>query len=307
MSSFFNKLFPYYFLWVQGWRDFFAGLPFLRRTRTFQLADGTTLTWSDGTWRAAVKGAQNGRLLAADRVLLRRFSLPVLPAKQIQTAVDSEVIVSSPFPTESTASGFLSTLTAQGQLMVEVAIFHRRELDATGSTDPVYAPGVSGPIPIRVKPTHASDRLTWALWLSVVVLSVSIVMMPLLELRERTIIHIKAFDGLQKNTAQLQNQRELLQQQFTQYQQLVALQDNHPDPLLVLDRLSSTLPDTSHLVFFSLKAQQISLEGQTPNALTLLNQLQNAQGFAAVQLSGAVQRHPQTGKDIFQMQMRFQP
>jgi hypothetical protein len=307
MNSFFNKLFPFYFLWIEGWRDFFADLPFLRRTRGYLLADGTAQTWSGGSWMSAGKGTHEGRLLDANKVLLRRFSLPVLPMKHVQTAVDAEILVSSPFPAESTASGFTRTLTSQGQLMVEVAIFHRRELESLDPAVSVYARGALGPIPIRVPQTNFSARLTWALWSGVAVLCAACVMLPLVNLRQQSILHIHAFDRLQKNTAQLQNQREVLQQQVAQYQQLLALQESHPDPLLVMDRLSSTLPDTTYLAFFTLKEQLISMEGQTPNALTLLNQLQSAQGFAAVQLSGAVQRHPQTGKDIFQMQMRFQP
>lgn len=307
MNSFFNKLFPYYFLWIEGWRDFFAGLPLLRRTRTYLLADGTAQTWSGGSWTAAGKSTHEGRLLDTNKILLRRFSLPVLPMKHVQTAVDAEVLVSSPFPAESTASGFSRTLTLQGQLMVEVAIFHRRELESLDSAASVFVRGAQGPIPIRVPRTNFSARLTWALWSAVVLLCAASVMLPLLNVRQQSILHIQAFDRLQKDTTQLQNQRETLLQQFAQYQQLLSLQENHPDPLLVLDRLSSTMPDTTHLAFFTLKEQLISMEGQTPNALTLLNQLQGAQGFTAVQLSGAVQRHPQTGKDIFQMQMRFQP
>lgn len=307
MNSFFNKLFPFYFLWIEGWRDLFADLPFLRRTPGYLMADGATLTWSGGSWRSAGKGKHEGRLLNENKTLLRRFSLPVLPMKHVQTAVDAEILVSSPFPPESTASGFVCTLTSQGQLMVEVAIFHRRELESLDPAVSVYVRGALGPIPIRVPRTNFSARLTWALWSGVAVLCAASVMLPLLNLRQQTILHIQAFDRLQKNTAQLQNQRETLQQQFVQYQQLLALQESHPDPLLVMDRLSSTLPDTTHLAFFTLKEQFISMEGQTPNALTLLNQLQSAQGFTAVQLSGAVQRHPQTGKDIFQLQMRFQP
>lgn len=306
MKSFFKKLYPFYLLWIEGWRDFLTALPYLRRARVYLTADQAALAWADGHWSAG-KGTVDGQLLDATKVLLRRLNLPVLPVSQVQTAVDAEVFMSSPFPAESTGSGFSRQLTDQGQLAVEVAIFHRRELDFLVSKYSVYARGSLGPIPIRVRRAELSARLTWGLWFCVVALCMVMVMMPLLNLRQQTILHIQAFDRLQKSTAQLQNQREILQQQYAQYEQLVALQGSHPDPLLALDRVSAALPDTSHLVFFTLKAQQINMEGQTPNALTLLNQLQAAPGFAAVQLSGAVQRHPQTGKDIFQMQMRFQP
>lgn len=306
MTSLFRRLYPFYLLWIEGWRDFLAGLPFLKRARAYVSTDGGVQTWVNGRWSAG-QGAVEGQLLDARKVLLRRLNLPVLTPSQVHTAVEAEVLVSSPFPAESTASGFSSQLTERGQLAVEVAIFHRRELASLQPNLSVFAPGALGPIPIHVSRAQFSTRLTLGLWLCVVALVVVMVMVPLLNLRQQTILHIQAFDRLQKSTAQLQNQREVLQQQFAQHEQLVALQDIHPDPLLALDRVSAALPDTSHLVLFTLKARQINLEGQTPNALTLLNQLQSAPGFAAVQLSGAVQRHPQTGKDIFQMQMRVQP
>lgn len=306
MNSYVNKLYPLYRLWAEGWRDFFTGLRLFNKARVYQSLDGRKQCWARGQW-APSNGAVQGFLLDPHKVLLRRIVLPVLPLVQIQTAVAAEVLVSSPFPADITVSGFSCTLTNDGRMDVEVAMLHRRELDAAGASMAIYAPGKNGPIPVLVKQDSMGAVLAWILWGGVGMLLAIGLMAPLLYSRQQTVLHIQAFDRFQQKTAQLQNQREMLQMQHAQYQQLLAFRENHPDPLLVLERISAGLPDASYLVQFSLKEQQISMEGQTSNALTLLNQLQGVQGLSNVQLSGAVQRHPQTGKDIFQMQMRFQP
>lgn len=281
MNTLLQRLYPWVHLWVEGWRDALRALP--------------------GTRRRTPSGA----CLPPQHVLLRQITLPALPAPQRRTAVDAEVAAASPFAPEQTASGHGVTTLPDGRLQIDIAIVRADRLPSDG---PVYAQGPAGPIPLRQPaPNRLSRWITGGLLvlLSIVVLAYAAA--PLAYQRVKSLAHIRAHDELAQRTGPLHYEREQLQRQVDQHQQLLTDAVTHPDLLTALDRLSAAVPDDAYLHVVRLQDQQIVIEGQAANALALVNHLQSQAGFASVQLVGAVQRDPQSGKDRFQIQYRPQP
>lgn len=281
MNTLLQRLYPWYHLWVEGWRDALRALPRRRR-----------------------RGLP-GVCLPAQQVLLRRLVLPALPVQQRLTAVDGEVAIASPFPADQTVSGHRVTTLPDGRMQIDIAIVRADQLPPSG---PVYVQGPHGPIALRQSPPNR-----WSRWLTGVLLFLLALVLlayaaaPLAYQRVKSLAHIRAHDELAQRTGPLQYEREQLQRQVDQYQQLLADAATHVDLLSALDRLSAALPDDAYLNVLRLQDQQIVIEGQAANALALVGHLQSQPGFAAVQLVGAVQRDPQSGKDRFQIQYRPQP
>lgn len=304
MSSFVQNFYPWWHLWLQGWRDLWASIPWVGRPQLFERHDGGHLAWGRGGWANADRGSVCGRLLDPSKVLWRQLRLPVMPPAQVAIAVESEVLVATPFPVEQTRHGCLVRTTADGLLMVDIAIVHLREV---GAGLPVFARGENGPVPMQKAARSMDVWVTGVLLGCCVVMLLAYLAVPLVYYRQKSVAHILAFNRLAQSTSTQQQLRETVQTQLQQYQAVTGLVESYADPLLVLERVSDAIPDHTSLTQFKIQERQISIEGQTPNALELVNLLQSKPGFVNVQLSGAVQRHPQTGKDLFQIQMRFQP
>lgn len=303
MNSLLQRLYPWFHLWKEGWRDLWARLPWGRTSPPLRTPDGQTLAFLRGRWQTAT-GPATGLLLPPAQTLLRRITLPPLMAAQRQTALHSEVLHASPFEPDDTRWGHHGVTLIDGRIEYELAIVHARALEPAGA---IYAQGVHGPIPLRALPKQQAAWLTWGLLALLGLLLLATLVSPLVYRHQQTLAHTLASTELVKRTAELQQQREKLQNQHQQYQALLGQIDTHAEPLAVLEQLSTVVPDHTHFVQLRLQERQVTVEGQTPNALELLNLLQGTPGLSGVQLAGAVQRHPQTGKDIFQLQMRVQP
>lgn len=303
MNSLLQRLYPWFHLWKEGWRDLWTRLPWGRSSPALRTPDGQTLAFLRGRWQPATAPA-TGLLIPPAQTLLRRITLPPLVAAQRLTALHSEVLHASPFDPADTRWGHHGVTLADGRIEYELAIVHARALEPAGA---IYAQGAHGPIPLRTLPKQQAAWLTWGLLALLGVLLLAALASPLVYRHQQTLAHTLASTELVKRTAELQQQREKLQNQHQQYQALLGQVDAHAEPLAVLEQLSTVVPDHTYFVQLRLQERQVSVEGQTPNALELLNLLQGTPGLAGVQLAGAVQRHPQTGKDIFQLQMRVQP
>lgn len=303
MNSLLQRLYPWFHLWKEGWRDLWTRLPWVRSSPALRTPDGQILAFQRGGWRP-VKAPVTGLLLPSDQVLLRRITLPPLVQAQRHTALHSEVLHASPFDPANTRWGHRGITLSDGRIEYELAIVHARALEPAGA---IYAQGAQGAIPLRPAPRPPAAWFTWVLLALTGLLLVAYLVSPLVYRRLQAEGHLQAHKELVSRTAPLQQQREKLQTQYQQHQLLLAELQTHAEPLEVLEKLSTTVPDHTHFVQLKLQERQVSVEGQTPNALELLNLLQGTPGLANVQLAGAVQRHPQTGKDIFQLQMRFQP
>lgn len=303
MNSLLQQLYPWFHLWKEGWRDVWARLPWGRSSPSLRTTDGQALAFLRGRWQPS-ESLATGLLLPPGQVLLRRIKLPPLMAAQRQTALQSEVLHASPFDPDDTRWGHHGVTLPDGRIEYELAIVHARALEPGGA---IYAQGTHGPIPLRAPPKQQSAWLTWGLLALTVVLLLGYAASPLVYRHQQSLAHTLAHNELVKRTAEQQQQREKLQNQHQQYQSLLSELETHAEPLNVLEQLSTVVPDHTYLVQLRLQERQVTVEGQTPNALELLNLLQGTPGLSGVQLAGAVQRHPQTGKDIFQLQMRFQP
>ena len=303
MNSLLQRLYPWFHLWKEGWRDLWMRLPWGRSSPALRTPDGQTLAFLRGCWQP-VKAPATGLLIPPAQTLLRRITLPPLVAAQRLTALHSEVLHASPFDPADTRWGHHGVTLADGRIEYELAIVHARALEPTGA---IYAQGAHGPVPLRTPPRQQAAWINWVLVALLGLLLLATLASPLVYRHQQTQAHTLAYNELVKRTAPLQQQRDKLQSQYQQHQWLQEQIETHAEPLDVLEKLSTVVPDHTHLVQLRLQDRLVTVEGQTPNALELLNLLQGTPGLAGVQLAGSVQRHPQTGKDIFQLQMRFQP
>jgi len=281
MTKWIARLYPWYHLWREGWRD--------------------AMRWLPRGGLAKLKGER----LAAQRVLLRQLVLPPLPQRQLRMAIDSEVAVASPFAVTQTVAGYAVTTLPDGRLQIDIAITRADWLPPGVA---VYADGPAGPIPLRQPAAHPYTRwLTAFMFALLVIIAIAYLAAPLVYQRVQSLAHNRAHDELAQRTAALHYEREQLQRQVDQYQLLLADAATHADLLTALDRLSAALPDDAFLNSLRLQDGQVTIEGQAANALSLVSQLQSQPAFAGVQLLGVVQRDPQTGKDRFQIQYRPVP
>lgn len=313
--------------WLGGWQDAWVMLP---KPRALQARPATYLTKnnqklsfitspkSQGQWQAAIAidDSARGLLLDDDSVLLRTLSLPSLSEKDLIAALSIDVQVNSPFKPSDTHYGYSIHRQPSGLTLIEIAIIHRNQLtqnQAKQQHHVLFAKGQYGAIPLHSnKDTTNTDDwyrspLTLSLGALTTLMLLAWAISPTLLLRAESMLSESALAKLSAHAAPLLQKREELNALQQQIESLQAFDREHPNPLIVLDQLSTQIPDGSWLSQYAQRKDQLNLEGVSGNAIAIVSLLEKLPDLKEVRLGASINRDPRSGGETFQILARIQP
>lgn len=124
--------------------------------------------------------------------------------------------------------------------------------------------------------------------------------------------HEAALGNLKRNTAQLkakaQTARDALAKSKTQFDELAALQKLHDDynsKTLILNELTTLLPDTAWVSDLKIEGPSLELTGLAQSAADVVRTLERSNTFSDVSLASAVTFDQRTNQERFSLRLRL--
>ena len=261
------------------------------RTATLWRASGGTLQRADGEAALAPFTAVE---LPDDRVLLRTLRLPRLGDDELANAVALEAATCSPFPSTDTLWGWACKSVAGGQLDVVLALASRSQVQAhlvqanlaAGAEPPevwVRAPGFD---PIVLPGFGEARRLA----------------------RQQSGRRlVESMDALVRRAEPATRQRAALVQTLDQASALSEVVARAPQPLVILNLLTQTLPDDTSLLGLQVDGAKVTINGLTTDAAALMQLLSARPEFKDVKAPSAATRPLGSNKDLFTIEFTLAP
>ncbi len=322
-----QHLTPWFNWWLGGWADAWAQLPkpaaLQAKPAIFKTLDGRFVSVPDKI--ASAQGQTqwqevkhpvfvSGQLINDDDVLLRQLHLPPLSERDIAAAVAMDVHTASPFNASETLYGYSTLRQPNGQIHIEIAITRRSQVERLQSTHPtlaLFARGSSRAIPLHDNTPHPQSAwyrspLTLGLLALLLALVFAWIISPLVLLRAEAIAHESALSKLNTHAAPLMNKREELNTLQQHLENAFTFDQQHPDPLNLLEQLSRELPDNTWITQLNLHKDQLTLEGSSDNAVAIVSLLEKITELQEVRLGASINRDPRNGRENFQILARIQ-
>jgi len=310
--------------WIGGWQDAWTQLPkptaLQAHSDVFQTPQGdfqsdSATPGKPATWQSISRSSTlRGVFIDDDQILLRELMLPSLSDRDIAAAVAMDVQIASPFPAHDTRSGHSTHRQPNGALCVEIAITHQSQLEQLLAIHPnlaAFARGRYGAIPLQgdthsSRSTNLRSPFTLSLLALLALSLIAWIISPTLLLRAESIFNETALAKLNQEATPLLQKREELSLLQQQLESVRTFDNEHPDPVLLLEQLSYAIPDGTWLRLLRLSKNQITLDGSSDNAVAVIGQLEKVPELREVRLGTSVNRDPRTNKEIFQILARTQ-
>ncbi|GHU11009.1 hypothetical protein AGMMS50225_15610 [Betaproteobacteria bacterium] len=286
----------------------------------------------DAVWpRSADRSAATTTafLLPEEILLRRKLRLPFLPAAARLQAIELALAGATPFPIGETAWGWHASADERGET-IELVLASRHHIGAHltevrkneganegadgGADFEVWAAPEAGGEPVivqgygegrRLARTRRRDAQVAALFVLAVFLLLALAASPVARMRQDVFDLDDRIEAMTREVAPVAAEREALAQANLQLQAVNAYVAERPDPVAVLGRLTTLLPDAAHLVHFELSGHTVNLNGQADNAAELMETLGNQPGFSDVRAPTAITRNGASGQESFSIRFRF--
>ncbi len=311
--------------WLGGCQDAWAMIPkpaaLQSRPAVFQTTDGSHFSFSAttntyGAWlKVPPTSTTQGILLTDDGVLLRELSLPPLSERDIAAAVAMDVQYATPFPSGDTHYGYSTRRSSHGQRQIEIAITRQSLLTELHNQYPqhaLFARGQHGAIPLQhgghsPQGVWYQSPLTLSLSALLILTLIAWVISPTLLLRAESMAYEAALAKLNRTAAPLLQKREELSTLQQQLESIRAFDKEHPAPQPLLEQLSAHIPDSTWISQLTLRRDQLTLEGNSDNAIAIVSLLEKIPELKEVRLGASINRDPRNGRETFQILARVQP
>ncbi|MDR1661535.1 MAG: PilN domain-containing protein [Azoarcus sp.] len=283
-------------------------------------ADGSTGVWPA---RANPGACAANALVLPENLLLRRvLPMPFLATPARQEAIELALAGASPFPPEKTAWGWQSRPTEPG-MEIELVMASREHVDGFLSrvVNPrhlseveVWAMNAAGDAPIILQGYGEGRRMArarrryWkigALAALAALLFLALLASPALRKRWDVSSLDARLEAVGRETASAMADRDALAQASARLSAVAAYADGHPDPQILLGRLSILLPDTVHLTRLELHGRNGIMVGLADNAAKIMEVLSAQPTFHDVRAPAAITRDPVSGQESFSVEFRF--
>lgn len=288
----------------------------------------------ESLWRAGVR--QQGQARPGSRVfqalqlpeellLLQTFTVPPMDTASHAAAAQLQALACSPFSEADLVWDYRTHTDANGRCQIDIALASRRQIaqyvqaqaHRLGNDTPEIWVLLPTGFPIifagygegqRKAHGKRGRQLRAGLLLLAMALAGGVALTPTLQLRARAIDAVHSFDAIALRTPPLVHEREILLQSVEQLTGLSELLAGRIEPLRVLDRLTSVLPDDTALQSFSLKGQKVTITGLTDNASSLMQLLGQQPGVRDVRAPSAAMRTAGTNsKESFVIEFALDP
>lgn len=258
--------------------------------------------------------------LPEDYLLLRTMQLPSLSDQEIAQAAKLDAQGASPFPLSDLVWGYSALRSSQGPVVVRIAMASRLQVSSYLETVAGRAPAGQAPEvwaisegfqPIvvggfgetrRLANASLRQRGSFALLLLAAVTASLIAATPALQLRFRAVEAVVAYEASVKRAEPLVRQRAELSRTVDKVVAIKAVLSERSDPLYVMALLTDALPDDTSLLGVQIQGSKVSINGLTPNAAALMQQLGSRPELRDVKAPTAATRSPGSPKDVFNIE-----
>lgn len=293
-------------------------------------ADGTQAYWlGDQRQPSGVMAPKNAFVaieLPVESVLVRSLFMPAMRDADMTAAIALEARTSSPFADHDMVWGYQQAGSLkEAPRSVVLAIASRKSIGAYLATQsvrlteaatpevwvvapltpPIVLPGFGEGA--RVGFTKKRRHLGYALVLLGVALFVGIAVTPTAQLRLRAVEAVRSYDAAVQRTGTAAQQREALMQSVEKLDGLSQTLVGRIEPLRVLDKLTTLLPDDTALQSFKLQGAKVTISGDTSNVTTLLQTLGEQTGLRDVRSPSAATRMLGAPKESFVIEFNLDP
>lgn len=291
---------------------------------------------SEGWWRPSGEGAfarqRDGSASASaafraielpeEIVLRKQLVLPPLANGELRSAIELQAQAVSPFPASDLVWGCGLANGAErrnGRIHAELVLASRKGIDQyraqrvpQGADVEIWvraagqkntAIGLGG---FAEGTRQRAQRRGWAM-LGVVfvlcaVLLLAIAVTPVLQLRERALQAVAAFNQLTERARPHVTKREALLAANEQVRTLEAIVGNRLNPLQTMQTLTAVLGDDTVLQRLQIEGRSVTIAGQTPDTSAMMQKLSAHPGFKGVRAPTAATRPPGATKETFQVE-----
>ncbi len=265
--------------------------------------------------------------LPEDQVLQRHLRVPAMAEAELADAVALDVASASPFARDDLVWGHRSGPGVDGRSQVDIALASRSQAqrhlqalaasrDDRGLADPdlveIWAlAGAEHTAPIqlggfgeqrRTVRALAGRRRRLLLLLLAALLLLAVALTPTAQLLWRAQRADEAYARLAQSAAPAVAKREAL---VAASDRLATLRDvfaEHVDPLRVIDRLTTVIPDDTALTSLQLDGLKVRLSGQATNAAALMQTIGAQPGLRDVRAPTPATRYPGAPKENFDIE-----
>lgn len=321
--------------WRQAWADALRSpwLSWLTPEAVVALrqADGVRSLWWDGARLGEGVRKEEVRFQAVELpesvLLTRTLALPAMMAQaDMAGAVALQAQALSPFPTDDLVWGWRLRADGTPARQADLVLASRRQIAGYLQIHPAPQDGGPAPEVWALLPTGApmvlagygeGARRAWAVrgrWLRCALLALALALLaaialtPTLQLRQRAIEAVHAYDEVARATPALVQQREHLLHTVDKLGALSGQLAARIEPLRVLDRLTEALPDDAALQGFALKGAKATITGLANNSAALMQVLGQVPGVRDVRAPGAATRTGgATSKENFVIEFTLDP
>lgn len=259
-------------------------------------------------------------MMPSDSILTRSVSLPAQVRGNLPQVIRYELDRLSPFQARDVLYDFALRPgpKAAPRLTVDLALCRRdlvevwikRMRDAGAPIDRISWTGAwpsANLLPVAERPKHrlAVFRLDSLLWVAAVTLLIAALIGPLWQQRQyasmldaevrRARVEAVAVDDLRQELERARlGSTAVLQQKW-----------DEPNILVLLRELSDRIPDDTWIQTLDYNNGQVELRGESGQATALIALLEQAPGIDEVTFRSPVTQVPQTGKERFNISLRF--
>lgn len=261
-------------------------------------------------------------LLGSDQQLLRTLNLPSMSQAALRSAVALDVLTMSPFPESETLWAYrihtqdkwerTAQASMQG-LRLDLCITSRTLVQqalrqSSQTAEEVEVWGGSRRMPILFRGFGEDHRLKhearqrywmWLVGTVMLALALALALTPTAQLRLRAIDARVQFQHLLEETASIAAKRQAMTaaaQEMAQLQGQLHEQVNH---LQVLAALAQAYPDDTAVQRIQFKGQQITVQGLSDNASSVVQIMSRTPGFTSVRMPSAVTKVPGINKENY--------
>lgn len=253
-----------------------------------------------------------------DLVLRRSLRLPPeLMDSDVRSAVELDVLASSPFPQAETVWGWWREQAGSEAPVTHFALTSRQHiqdwlqglgprLQATPSPE-IWAPYYHGRAVIfqgfgeQRRLALGGRNFLWSLLLGLmaILLGAAIALTPTLQLRLKAIDATHAFDQLRISARPDIQRRDSIAKSAEQVNALADIVGATVDPIAVLDFLTKVVPDDTSLLSVRVQGKTATLNGQTTNSAALMKTLGAQPGVREVKSPNAATRALGATREVF--------
>lgn len=267
--------------------------------------------------------------LPEDQVLQREVILPIAAQDNLREVLGFEMDRLTPFECESVAYDYIEEGRDEAEGTLGVRLFVIPKIKLNLFTTKLAALGIrttavtirrseqspAAPIlPITpnllekdpsVRDQSPLRRVTRASWALVLLLAITATLLPVWNQHRHIVVLENAVASLQIDVEASKTLSHQLEKIADDAAFIVARKREEPLAIEYLNELTRALPDGTWLHRFELNSDQISVQGETGNASTVITLMENTNAFADTQFAAPLVRNASTGTERFSIRSKI--